>query len=385
MRRWSLVVLFLSFVLALPAHADSIIGALPFNLTNGTTADASQVMANFNTILNGTNTNAAANGVNSSITHLTGLTTPLSISQGGCGATSVAGCLTNLGIQIGTQSPAAVNITGGQINGTPIGTSTAAAGAFTTLTASGDATFTTQSAGDISTKAATTAFVNNTALTLAAGTTSVTQSTTDDSTLVATDAFVKSVIPNLQHAFFGTAGTFTFTTPATTLSTTIFKLTVTGGGASGGDGMFGCALSGGPGGGTAIGWVTGLSASTGYTITVGSSGASSGHCNGGGNSSAVMGATTLTGLGGPILTSSQTGGGATGGTINLSGGNGNGFPNTTAGTYHGGFSYWGQGGEATTSSTGCSPGVAYGTGGSSTNGLTICAGAAGAVLIEWSL
>jgi len=63
----------------------TIIGALPDNLTNGTTADASQVMANFNTIVSDVNTNAVAQGANSTITSLSGLTTPLSVAQGGTG------------------------------------------------------------------------------------------------------------------------------------------------------------------------------------------------------------------------------------------------------------------------------------------------------------
>lgn len=57
----------------------------PYNLQNGTTADATQVMADFLQIQNDVNANAAANGVNSDITQLTGLTTPLSVSQGGTG------------------------------------------------------------------------------------------------------------------------------------------------------------------------------------------------------------------------------------------------------------------------------------------------------------
>lgn len=61
----------------------SIIGALPFNLTNGTTADATQVMANFDEILNDTNNNAAHNGVNNDITALSALTTPITPAQGG--------------------------------------------------------------------------------------------------------------------------------------------------------------------------------------------------------------------------------------------------------------------------------------------------------------
>jgi hypothetical protein len=60
-----------------------IIPALPYTLTNGTTADANQVMADFSDIVSGVNTNAAHNGPNSDITSLTGLTTPLSTAQGG--------------------------------------------------------------------------------------------------------------------------------------------------------------------------------------------------------------------------------------------------------------------------------------------------------------
>jgi hypothetical protein len=78
----------------------SIIGALPFNLQNGTTADASQVMADFNKIVTDTNAHAAAAGANSSITSLSGLTTPLSISQGGSGS----------------QAPAPFTFTGGYRN-----------------------------------------------------------------------------------------------------------------------------------------------------------------------------------------------------------------------------------------------------------------------------
>jgi hypothetical protein len=72
-----------------------IIPALPYTLTNGTTADANQVMADLNDIVSGVNTNAAHNGPNSDITSLTGLTTPLSIPQGGTGvgAVGVAGTI----------------------------------------------------------------------------------------------------------------------------------------------------------------------------------------------------------------------------------------------------------------------------------------------------
>jgi len=54
-----------------------------FTLTNGSTADANQVMSNFNTIMGCANTNLAKNGANSDISSLSGLTTPLSNAQGG--------------------------------------------------------------------------------------------------------------------------------------------------------------------------------------------------------------------------------------------------------------------------------------------------------------
>lgn len=71
---------------ASPAHAGNIVGALPFQLTNGNVADATQVISNFNDIVTDVNANAAHNGGNSDITSLTGLSTPLSVSQGGSGA-----------------------------------------------------------------------------------------------------------------------------------------------------------------------------------------------------------------------------------------------------------------------------------------------------------
>ena len=52
----------------------AIIPSIPDLLQNGTTADATQIMANFNAIMSDVNANAAANGVNSDITNLTALT-----------------------------------------------------------------------------------------------------------------------------------------------------------------------------------------------------------------------------------------------------------------------------------------------------------------------
>lgn len=72
-----------------------IVPALPFQLQNNTTADATQVMANFNQLLNSINANSAKNGINSDITSLLGLTTPLAPSVGGTntftGGTSTGG------------------------------------------------------------------------------------------------------------------------------------------------------------------------------------------------------------------------------------------------------------------------------------------------------
>lgn len=65
-----------------PAHAG-VSCSVPFNLTNGSNADASQVMANYNAILACLATGTAESGANSSITSLSGLTTPISPVQGG--------------------------------------------------------------------------------------------------------------------------------------------------------------------------------------------------------------------------------------------------------------------------------------------------------------
>jgi hypothetical protein len=80
----------LSLFLGVSAHA-TVSCSVPFILTNGTIADATQVMANYNAILACLSTNAASAGSNSDITSLNGLTTPITPAQGGaiglCGAT----------------------------------------------------------------------------------------------------------------------------------------------------------------------------------------------------------------------------------------------------------------------------------------------------------
>ncbi len=84
----SLIRLF-SFVLSLLAGinyaaADSIItGSKPYTFVPGTIISSSQVNAEFDYVINQVNTNAAKNGVNSSITALLGLTTPIVPNSGG--------------------------------------------------------------------------------------------------------------------------------------------------------------------------------------------------------------------------------------------------------------------------------------------------------------
>lgn len=73
----------LSVPAAITMSIAQIVGTLPFTLQNNTVADANQVMANFNAIKNDTNTNAANAGVNTNITALNGLTTPISYTAGG--------------------------------------------------------------------------------------------------------------------------------------------------------------------------------------------------------------------------------------------------------------------------------------------------------------
>jgi microcystin-dependent protein len=73
----------LLFFLLPSLAAAQIVPSLPYNLTNGTLADANQVMSDFNAIVSGVNTNAANAGVNTNITALNGLTTPVAPASGG--------------------------------------------------------------------------------------------------------------------------------------------------------------------------------------------------------------------------------------------------------------------------------------------------------------
>lgn len=79
----------------------------------GDSADIQTVAANIGTI--STKANA---GANSDITSLSGLTTALSLSQGGTGATTASAARTSLGLgTIATQASDSVSITGGSVTG----------------------------------------------------------------------------------------------------------------------------------------------------------------------------------------------------------------------------------------------------------------------------
>lgn len=210
------------------------------------------------------------------------------------------------------------------------------------------------------------------------------------------------LIPPIQHSqTFTSSGTFT--APTGTISTTLFKFIVTGGGGGGGTAGAGSSTpsTGGGGGGTAIYYATGLSAGTGYTVTVGAGGAGgAANSNGsaGGTSSVVIGGTTVQATGGGGGTSAGssplgTAGVGSSGTINLSGGQGGPCVVTSGAASgvngDGGTSYWGPGTRGkTTGASAYSANTNYGAGGAGQdNGSsqTGQAGVGGLVLVEWVL
>jgi hypothetical protein len=98
-------------------------------------------MADLNTVRNAVNTNLAQSGANSDITSLSGLTTPLSVAQGGTGSTTATGSLTALGAvaKAGDTMTGALTINAGL---TVNGALTAGAGGTLTSMAINSATLT---------------------------------------------------------------------------------------------------------------------------------------------------------------------------------------------------------------------------------------------------
>lgn len=191
--------------------------------------------------------------------------------------------------------------------------------------------------------------------------------------------------PTGHQQTFTSSGTFTV--PANTLPTTIFKFTVTGGGGNVPSTDSTHVNSGAGSGATAIYYATSLTASSTIAVTVGAAA---------GNSSIVVGATTITANGGSVGVNATTnlpsnggnGGTAANGTINISGGGGGAGWYSAGNSYvtgAGGASFWGGGGAAAgagAQNPGTAPGSGAGGGGPSSASAS---GAAGIVTVEWVL
>ena len=202
---------------------------------------------------------------------------------------------------------------------------------------------------------------------------------------------------------FLTTGT-TYTTPAGITTATIFKFTLIGAGGGGGGNTAVASIrgAGGGAGGVNIVYVTGLSPSTGYTITIGTggTGVSASTGNAGGSTSIIIGTTTYTaggGSGGAVgpLANGGIGGTTTNATIPITGGQGGGVgaTGTQDGAGFGGSNQYGPitpgatlSGAATVNGLN---GNGYGSGGSGSSGGTTASagiggtGAPGAILAEW--
>jgi hypothetical protein len=214
-------------------------------------------------------------------------------------------------------------------------------------------------------------------------------------TMVRTDSNMNgSTTSGTNHTFYGT-GVYTHVVPAPYTRSRVY---VTGGGGSGGSASGNTAAGGGAAGGTAIGYFSDLPGSS-FTITVGAgaAGPSTGGGTSGGTSSFEDRITATGGNGGSVAgdIAGSTGGIASGGTLNLTGGpGGNVSDYSDSGVFadaenggEGGTSFWGGGGASSQEETAGSPGTAYGSGGSGAgdSGSTRVggAGAQGVIVIEY--
>jgi hypothetical protein len=170
----------------------------------------------------------------------------------------------------------------------------------------------------------------------------------------------------LQRQVFTGSGTFTF--PAGTTPSTVFKFTITGGGAGSYWGTGNYCVGGGAGA-TAMVWLSGFAAGQYINVTVGAGG---GYATHGGASSISSGTAAITSVsaGGGLHTGA--GGNASNGDINIPGGNGRGIGNYEQGLI-GGDSFYGS-----------SP--AFGAGGNYNSVDPIGRpGGQGIVIVEWVL
>lgn len=128
-----------------------------------------------------------------------------------------------------------------------------------------------------------------------------------------------------QHHIVSSPGASIWTTPANITSSTVFKITMTGaGGAGGGSNANSC---GGGGGGTCLVYLSGLSPSAAYLVTVGAGGTGSLAVTGqpGGATTLTIGGTVYSangGSGGGQGLSRGIGGLALNGSLNVPGGDG---------------------------------------------------------------
>lgn len=318
----------------------------------------------------------------STLTYTTGantlnidITAPVDVAHGGTGRTS----LTNHGVLVGASTSAITQLAVGATNTVLLGSTGA----------------------DPSFGAVPNAALTNSSITLSSGTRI---SITGSPVSLGGTATVNASPAGFQT--FTTNGTFT--TPSTTLSTTVFKFTLIGaGGGGGGTGPLSNAgtTGGGAGGagGMAIYWKTALTASLGCTVTVSNSGGTAGANTGGtggtgGNTSIVVSGVTVTAGGGGGGVGSNvaadigapgSGGTCTNGTLNITGATPNRYNSTTIAsnftTQNGGNTVYGVGGVGVGNSSAGSNGVGFGSGGSGSKGIsqTGGAGAPGLLIVEY--
>jgi hypothetical protein len=447
------------------AHADSIItGSKPFTFIPGTVISSSQVNANYDYIISQVNTNAAKNGVNSSITALLGLTTPIDPNVGGSpvyNGTTVGG--TANAITVTATRPAissfaytagniitfvagATNTDATTINVNALGTkdifkqSTAGKGALiggeivsgNSVTLYYDGTqfiyinqprnsFNLEnfaSGGTIDLGSVTSHMANMTGNTTVADLGS-SATTVDPFYMIRIEtgpvtftASADIITPNgvdvfaasgdiLHVLFLGGNNWYIFAqtraTPAAGIKSvqvftasdtwtkpnnriTFILVISTGPGGGGATNATDNRQGGGGGaGGTCIELI-GVSAITSETVTIGTGGtggASGGNVGGNGSAATTFGAhhSAAAGGGGQTVTNVGAAGTCTGGSINISGGEGQGI---TAGiTYasgNGGASFWGGGGGTVSGTTAGRNGLAFGSGGSGASDIGVAGG-----------